>query len=71
MESAISNQGSVEDIRCALSYYNPTGQSAIKRDVDYLKFSLEYEKNHLNRKSVVVMIESKLKKLVKLYNSLQ
>lgn len=67
---SISNAGSVDDIRCALSFYNPTGMEAIKRDVDHLKFSLNYEKTHQNRKTVVVMIESKLKKLVKLYNSL-
>jgi hypothetical protein len=55
----INNKGSVEDIRCSLSY-------CTNKDMDYLKRSLEYEPEHKNRSVVIKMLQAKIRKIEKL-----
>jgi hypothetical protein len=55
----VINFTSVDDIRVILNYHND------KRSLPYLRRSLEFEPKHLNRISVIKMLEGKIKKLEK------
>lgn len=50
----VANQGSVDDVRCALQYI---------KNSDELKLEIEYEKLHKNRSTDIKLLEAKIKKL--------
>lgn len=55
MTIKISNQGSVDDVRCSLKHSAAT--------VPQLQEEIEYEKSHKNRSTVINLIQAKMKKL--------
>ncbi len=64
MEQLVNHSGSVDDIRCALTYINP--KTAKKPTIQMLEASLKNEKEeHYNRATVIKMIESKLRQIHK------
>ncbi len=66
----ISNVGSVDDIRCALRYYDEGTPKQIQDRILILERSIEYEKIHYKRSTVLKLCESKLKQLRKIVGSL-
>lgn len=55
----VLNFTSADDIRVNLNYYNK------KSDLPKLKRSLQFEPHHLNRSSVIKMLNAKIKKIEK------
>ena len=58
----LSNQGSVEDIRCSIRCAQDNGKIFT---LDELKVELIFEKEHQNRATVIKILESKINRLCK------
>lgn len=55
MTIRISNQGSVDDIRCSLKHSTATAAQ--------LQEEIDYEKSHKNRSTVINLLQAKIKRL--------
>lgn len=67
MDNLINHEGSVDDIRCGLSYIDP--KTTDFWTLRMLEASLKDEKEeHYNRSTVIKMLETKIRQVKKHHN---
>lgn len=65
MRHLINNMGNTHDVKCSLDFINPKTPEETRSDIELIELSIKDEKMFRNRKTVLNLLESKLKKLQK------
>ena len=63
----IVNTGSVDDIKCSLRFITPEDRWDAHEVLGDLNFNISHEKKYKKRKTVITLLEAKIKQIKKLF----